>query len=235
MKNKTVLYRNILFFCVSVFILSLTGCRNVKTVQKEEFYIEEISEELFEKMKGKSFSDDCIVAREDLRCVHVMHNNFEGMPQAGEIVCNRVIAQDLLEIFKELYDEGYQIDQIRLMDEYEGDEERATKDDNTFCFNFSFIPDTMKATTHGLGVAVDLNSLYNPYVKEENWKTIVKPATAVKYIKRSKNFQHKIDETDLCYKLFIEHGFEWGGSWKDHQEYMHFELPASKIQEFGLQ
>ena len=23
----------------------------------------------------------------------------------------------------------------------------------------------------------------------------------------------KIDENDLCYKLFTEHGFTWGGNW----------------------
>jgi len=29
---------------------------------------------------------------------------------------------------------------------------------------------------------------------------------------------------DLCYKLFIERGFEWGGEWKTVKDYQHFEL-----------
>ena len=33
---------------------------------------------------------------------------------------------------------------------------------------------------------------------------------------------HPID--DLCYKLFIEEGFEWGGDWTTCKDYQHFEL-----------
>lgn len=43
------------------------------------------------------------------------------------------------------------------------------------------------------------------------------------YVDRSKDFLHKIDHDDLCYKLFMEHGFEWGGDWKHSKDYQHFE------------
>ena len=33
----------------------------------------------------------------------------------------------------------------------------------------------------------------------------------------------KIDENDLCYKLFIEHGFTWGGNWNSSKDYQHFQ------------
>ena len=33
----------------------------------------------------------------------------------------------------------------------------------------------------------------------------------------------KIDENDLAYRLFIQHGFQWGGSWKTMKDYQHFE------------
>ena len=29
----------------------------------------------------------------------------------------------------------------------------------------------------------------------------------------------------MCCKLFIEHGFEWGGAWEDRKDYHHFEIP----------
>ena len=32
-----------------------------------------------------------------------------------------------------------------------------------------------------------------------------------------------IDEQDLCYQLFTEAGFEWGGSWTSRKDYQHFE------------
>ena len=76
-----------------------------------------------------------------------------------------------------------------------------------------------------MGLAVDINTLYNPYVKITDDKRIVEPATAEAYVDRTKNFPHKIDTDDLCYKLFTAHGFVWGGNWKSVKDYQHFELP----------
>ena len=33
-----------------------------------------------------------------------------------------------------------------------------------------------------------------------------------------------IKKGDLCYKLFTENGFEWGGDWTTVKDYQHFEL-----------
>jgi len=51
----------------------------------------------------------------------------------------------------------------------------------------------------------------------------IEPANAADYVDRSKDFSHKIDHDDLCYKLFTEHGFEWGGDWTHSKDYQHFE------------
>ena len=32
-----------------------------------------------------------------------------------------------------------------------------------------------------------------------------------------------IKKGDLCYNLFIEHGFTWGGEWKSLKDYQHFQ------------
>ena len=74
-----------------------------------------------------------------------------------------------------------------------------------------------------MGMAVDINTLYNPYVKTVDGEQSIEPANAADYVDRSKDFLHKIDHDDLCYKLFMEHGFEWGGDWKHSKDYQHFE------------
>ena len=33
----------------------------------------------------------------------------------------------------------------------------------------------------------------------------------------------QITHEDLCYKLFTEHGFTWGGDWENVKDYQHFE------------
>lgn len=201
------------------------------TISSEDFYISEITDELFDRMKGKSYKDDCNVPREDLRYIHILHKDLEGNTCEGEMVCHKIIAQDLLEIFEELYLNDYPIERMVLIDEYGADDETSMTANNSSCFNYRVISHTTKISKHGLGIAVDINPLYNPYTKIVDGTRIVEPAAGEPYLDREADFPYKIDEDDLCYKLFIEHGFEWGGSWTSAKDYQHFEMPDSVADE----
>lgn len=190
---------------------------------KEQFYISEIPDDIFEKMQGKSYKADCTLPRENLRYIRVLHVGFDNQVHEGELVVNKDIADDVLEIFKEFYESGYQIEKVRLVDEYDADDEASMSDNNSSAFNFRFISHTTKISKHGMGMAVDINTLYNPYVKTVDGELSIEPANAADYVDRSKDFSHKIDHDDLCYKLFTEHGFEWGGDWTHSKDYQHFE------------
>ncbi len=194
-----------------------------RTDVESRFYVSEIPDDIFEKMQGRSYKADCTVPREDLRYVHVLHTDFEGKTKEGELVVNKAIAEDVCDIFEKLYEADYPIDKIRLVDEYDADDEASMSDDNSSAFNFRFISHTTKISKHGLGMAVDINTLYNPYVKTVDGKLSIEPANAADYVDRSVDFPHKIDHDDLCYQLFIEHGFTWGGDWTHSKDYQHFE------------
>ncbi|SCZ77015.1 M15 family metallopeptidase [Pseudobutyrivibrio xylanivorans] len=197
----------------------------------EGFYSLEFDEtsDIFARIKGKSYKDNCTVPVSDLRYLHVMHIGFDGQPHEGEIICNKYISEDLLEIFKDLYVAKYPIEKIKLVDEYDADDESSMADNNSSSFNFRFISYTTKISKHGYGLAMDINTLYNPYVKTVNGQLSIEPANATAYVDRSQDFPHKIDENDLAYKLFTEHGFEWGGAWKKSKDYQHFEVPDSVV------
>ncbi|MBQ6045011.1 MAG: hypothetical protein IJL42_05795, partial [Bacteroidales bacterium] len=62
---------------------------------------------VFARMSGRSYKDGCPVAVEDLRYLRVLHSDLSGRTLVGEMVANKSIADDLLEIFRELYDAGY--------------------------------------------------------------------------------------------------------------------------------
>lgn len=196
-----------------------------------EFYAEEFDDrsEIFTRIKGKSYKDNCTVPLSDLRYLHVLHVGFDGKSHEGEIICNKYIADDLLEIFEELYEAQYPIEKIRLVDEYDADDEKSMADNNSSSFNFRYISYTKKISKHGYGLAMDINTLYNPYVKTVKGKLSIEPANAAAYVDRSKDFPYKIDKEDLAYKLFTEHGFEWGGAWKNSKDYQHFEVPDSVV------
>lgn len=200
--------------------------------QVEDFYISEITDEIFARIKGKSFKDECTLPREDLRYLHVLHKDKDGNVHEGEMIVNKHIAEDVLDILRELYESNYPIERMKLVDEYNADDELSMEDNNSSSFNFRFISHTTRISKHGLGLAVDINTLYNPYTKVVEGERIVEPVTGEPYLDREASFDYKIEKGDLCYNLFIEHGFEWGGEWTDRKDYQHFEMPDSKIAEW---
>ena len=199
---------------------------------EDSFYITEITDEIFDRIYGKSFKEDCTLPKEDLRYLHVLHKDLDGSEYEGEMIVNYHIAEDVLDILKQLYEADYPIEKIRLIDEYGADDEASMEDNNSSSFNFRFISHTTKVSKHGLGLAVDINTLYNPYTKVVDGERIVEPITGEPYLDRDADFPYKIDENDLCYQLFTEHGFEWGGSWENRKDYQHFEVPDDKIAEW---
>ena len=190
---------------------------------EDPFYITEITDDIFARIKGKSFKDDCTLSRDDLRYLHVLHKDINGVTHEGEMIVNRRISDDVLEILKTLYENDYPIERMRLVDEYDADDELSMEDNNSSSFNFRFISHTTKISKHGLGLAVDINPLYNPYTKIVDGKRVIEPVTGEAYLDREADFDYKIEKGDLCYTLFTEHGFEWGGEWTNSKDYQHFE------------
>ena len=212
---------------------SMSGMEPEEAAKPEDaFYIAPISDEIFARIEGKSFKEDCTLPREDLRYLHVLHVDLNGETREGEMIVNRHIAEDVLEILRELYEAEYPIEKIRLVDEYDADDELSMEDNNSSSFNFRFISHTTRVSKHGLGLAVDINTLYNPYTKIVDGVRIVEPVTGEPYLDREADFPCRIDHEDLCYRLFTEHGFEWGGDWEDRKDYQHFEIPTSVIAEW---
>ena len=192
----------------------------------EAFYIEEITDELKERMNGKSYADnidESIINYSMLRHIVIKYYDFNDDVQLGEIVCNEKIAQDLVEIFEELYNSGYQLERVHLIDEYDADDDASMDDNNTSCFNYRVVDNTTKLSYHAYGLAIDVNPFYNPYVQMRNGEEYVCPTGSVPYANRDDNFPYKIDENDLAYKLFKQHGFIWGGDWNSLKDYQHFE------------
>ena len=194
----------------------------------EGFFYEPITPAIEKRITGISYpsmgSEE--ISLDDLYYLNVLYNDFEAVTQTGELICNRYIAQDLVEIFEELYRSGYQFERISLIDEYNGDDTLSMEHNNTSCFNYRVVDGTTNLSKHAYGLAVDINPFYNPYVvynKDGSGETYISPKGSEVYADRSIDFPYKIDENDLCYKLFTEHGFTWGGHWNSSKDYQHFQ------------
>lgn len=188
------------------------------------FYYEPISNEVFKRISGISYPVDCQVPLDDLQYVVLQYVDFNNEPQSGEMIVNKAIAQDVVEIFYELYQNNYQIESIKLVDEFDGDDTASMLANNTSSFNYRVVEGTTRLSNHALGRAIDLNPFYNPYITyNKDGSTNISPAGSESYADRTISFPYKIDENDLAYKLFKAHGFTWGGNWNSCKDYQHFE------------
>lgn len=177
------------------------------------------------RMQGKTYKPNPYISRSDLRYLRLLHTDYDHKIHLGEMVCNRRIADLLIRIFRQLYDAGYPIQQILLPDIYDADDELQMRANNTSCFCYRNVSGSKKLSAHARGLAIDLNSLYNPYyIDRKNGTRYVQPSTARQYCDRTRQFPYKIDKNDLAYRLFTSHGFAWGGSWRTCKDFQHFQL-----------
>lgn len=187
------------------------------------FSAEPVPEEVLARMKGKSLPESARIDISELSYLKLSYVDFNNEERVGEMVCNKAVAEDLLDIFRELFKARYQIESIKLIDDFDASDERSMEANNTSCFCYREMTGTsggaVKLSVHALGRAVDINPLQNPYVKGN----IVEPSSAQPYVDRSLPFPHKIDSSDLCCRLFKAHGFDWGGDWKSLKDWQHFE------------
>ncbi len=195
----------------------------------EGFYYEPLSDEIIDKITGNSYpsldSEESIeITYVDLSYLVVQYVGFDLESHEGKIICNKAIANDLVEIFYELYINEYQIEEISLIEEYDCDDLASCTANNTSCFNYRQVVGSNSLSKHALGLAIDINPFYNPYItyNKDGTKNVY-PESAKDYADRNKAFPYKIDENDLCYKLFTERGFTWGGHWNSCKDYQHFQ------------
>ena len=165
------------------------------------FRADAIPDAVFARMRGNSFPPGCTIARSSLRYVRTLYVGFDGHTHIGELVCNKLIAADLVAIFRELYQQRYPIGMMRLIDDYHASDEESMRANNTSCFCYRVVKGSAKLSKH----------------------TTIQPATASRYTDRSATFAHKITRGDLLYKVFTAHGFRWGGAWRSVKDYQHFE------------
>jgi hypothetical protein len=74
---------------------------------------------------------------------------------------------------------------------------------------------------HSYGLAIDVNTLQNPYVATDGY---VRNHYARPYRDRSQNLPGMIHDGDVVVRAFAAIGWEWGGDWSSGKDYMHFSM-----------
>ncbi len=196
---------------------------------KRYFTAHKISDVVFKTINGKSYTENDNIGLEELRYLKVLHYNYDHQIQVGELIVNKVIAEDCLQIFQELFAEEYEIYSMYLMDKFwvgngVDSDTKSIENNNTSAFNYRVVPGSTHLSNHAKGRAIDLNPLQNPYVTYKSDGTFGKYYKDMeKYLNRNSGKEHMITHKDTAYKIFKKYGFTWGGDWVNSKDYQHFE------------
>lgn len=160
---------------------------------------------------------------EDLRLLELPYFGFDDREHQGQMIVHHLVAEEVIEIFHDLFDARYPIEKMRLIEEYDANDEHSMEDNNSsaFCYRLAVAKSTL--SHHSFGRAIDVNPFYNPYVKNQ----LILPKSAARYADRSTYVKGMILPGDVCHTAFTSKGWVWGGSWPDRQDYQHFEKPLS--------
>ncbi len=155
----------------------------------------------------------------DLRYLEVLHIGFDGEIHKGELIVHQAIAEEVLEIFKELYYISFPIEKMKAIHHYDNSDESSMEDNNTSAFNFRMITNGSIPSNHAYGLAIDINPKINPYVYAHK----VLPSNGTEYANRNQDIPGMITaDSEVC-KIFKKLGWTWGGDWDQPKDYQHFE------------
>lgn len=174
-------------------------------------------------MKRFTWHTGCPIAIGELRYVHLSYWGFDNKAHQGVLIVNKALAKEVVSIFKILYLNKFPIARMEPMEVFKGNDNAALAANNTSAFNCREVTGQPGIfSQHSYGRAIDINGKINPYVKGN----LVLPANGALFINRNKPYPGKITKNSLIYKVFTQHGWDWGGNWYDVQDYQHFEKRA---------
>jgi hypothetical protein len=167
-----------------------------------------------------SWHRGCPVAPSGLRMIQMTYWGMDHKPHDnGQLVVNAKAADDLVTVFRKLYNMRYPIQRMEPVDKYKGSDFASIEAGNTSAFNCRNATGSSSFSQHAFGLAVDLNTCQNPYVYADGH---VAHKNCAKYANRKNRDPGVIHAGDRVVKAFASIGWGWGGEWSGARDYQHF-------------
>jgi poly-gamma-glutamate synthesis protein (capsule biosynthesis protein) len=163
------------------------------------------------RMEGVSWhGDDPRCPRwTELAYLQLDHVTFDGTGR-GELVVAAALATRTVELFRRLWELGFPIRQLRLVDDFGASDDASMSADNSSAFNFRVVAGTSVLSQHALGRAIDINPVENPWRRPDR----ILPAAGEAFADRRAIRHGMIVRPGPVVAAFDELGWEWGGDWR---------------------
>jgi D-alanyl-D-alanine carboxypeptidase len=174
-----------------------------------------IPTEVAERMRGVSWRPDeprC-PRLDELAFLEIGHVDFAGQPQRGQLVVARQLVPPTRALFARLWQLGFPLRAMRLIEEHGGSDGASMAADNCSAFNFRTIAGLPLLSQHALGRAIDLNPRENPWLTGGIEGGRIEPAAGAAFLDRRDVRPGMIVRPGPVTALLDELGWEWGGDW----------------------
>lgn len=149
--------------------------------------------------------------------VPVRFVSFSMIEGGGVIEVHHKLAADVEDLFDLMLAECFPLSSALPIACFDWEDEASMQANNTSGFNYRKIANSERLSYHALGRAIDINPLFNPYIRG----TFVQPEGAVYDPKRPGALTADSSVT----KFLKDRGWTWGGDWTSLKDYQHFEKP----------
>ena len=165
----------------------------------------------------------CPVPPRKLRAIHLSYVGFDGRAHAGELVVNASVVRQVIRVFAILYRARFPIRRMEPVDVFHGSDPRSMAADNTSGFNCrrAVAPGPPVWSMHAYGLAIDVNTVQNPYVEAGAG---VRPRAGAAYLRRSDIRPGMAYPGGVLVSAFGSVGWGWGGRWAGSPDYQHFSV-----------
>ncbi len=185
-------------------------------------------DDVYQRIWGRSYVENPDIALEDLRYCRLLHYNFNHNVQIGELIVAADLAEEVLDLFLQLYRAEYEIYSMYLIDNFwsgnaEDSDTASCEANNTSCFCYRRASGTDNLSRHALGRAIDINPQQNPYVSYTSGSPVWYHDNADDFINRDSGLPHMITHEDPAFSVFSAVGWTWGGDWYTPRDYQHFQ------------
>ena len=147
------------------------------------------------------------------------HWGFAGEVREGELVVHADWAEAIVAVFRALFEDRFPVEQVRLVDEFGGDDDRSMAANNTSAFNCRAATGSTRWSEHAYGRAIDINPIQNPYVMRSG---AVLPPEGAAHARRDPATPGLITTDGPVVAAFDAIGWHWGGRWSSGKDYQHF-------------
>jgi hypothetical protein len=170
---------------------------------------------------AKTYRAGCPVGASKLRTITMNFYGFDKRMHRGVLIVRKDLTSKVIRGFSSAISHRYPVAKMNNPNVYGGNDPKQMAADNTSGFNCrKVVGNPYKMSPHSYGIAIDVNTVRNPYrdAKGKWW-----PANGKKYVKRTPRKFGMLTKNSSLTKSLRKDKFFWGGFWSPGRDYQHFE------------